>query len=140
MRFHIPVLAVVMALAPAVACASFEAVTAAPVIIDGDTFDIGTERIRLKGPDAPESHKARCAAEQVVAKQATNRLQQLLAAGPITIQRDGIDRYGRTLAVVMTGGVDVGEALIAEGLAVRWQPGRRAWAERARHWCPGFTE
>jgi micrococcal nuclease len=39
------------------------------------------------------------------------------------------DRYGRTLARVAVGGADLGEALIAAGLARRWD-GRR------RPWCP----
>ena len=105
-------------------------------VIDGDTFVLGQERIRLKGPDAPELRSSRCLAERRMARKATIRLGELLMHEPIRIQRDGIDRYGRTLAYVYTADdQEVGEVLVAEGLAVKWKPGRAAWAERAKYWC-----
>lgn len=47
--------------------------------------------------------------------------------GPIEQRREGVDN-GRTLAVVWVGGQDVGEVLVAEGLA-------RAWGGRREPWC-----
>ena len=112
------------------------------VLVDGDTLALGHERIRLEGPDTPESYKPRCDAELVVALQAKQKLRELLGDNEIVIERHGVDKYGRTLARLYVGDSDteIGEQLIASGLAVRWQPGRAAWLERARHWCPGYTE
>ena len=116
------------------------------VIVDGDTLDIAGERIRLLGPDAPESHESRCEAELVVALKAKARLRALVdeAEGPLLLERHGRDRYGRTLARVYVRrvgrSVEVGDVLMTEGLAVQWRPGRAAWLVRAQHWCPSFTE
>ena len=123
--------------------AELVAVTGIVRIIDGDTFVLDGERIRLEGPDAPELHKARCPNEKAVAVQATERLQELIGTGPLLIERHGLDRFGRTLAFVYANGDgehEVGDILIEERLAVEWKPGRAAWAERARHWCPTFYE
>ena len=40
--------------------------------------------------------------------------------GPVKIQRQGLDQYGRTLARVVVNGIDAGEWLIRRGLARRW--------------------
>ena len=37
------------------------------------------------------------------------------------------DRYGRKLRVVERDGVSLGETLVAEGLARRWEGRRRPW-------------
>ena len=59
----------------------------------------------------------------------------MLDGGPIRIQRDGRDRYGRTLAMVFAGDTDVGAALLSEGHALRYQPGREAKLARLKAWC-----
>jgi endonuclease YncB( thermonuclease family) len=41
----------------------------------------------------------------------------------------GQDRYDRTLATMWVDGVDVGETLIAEGLARRWPDGPEFWCK-----------
>jgi micrococcal nuclease len=97
-------------------------------ITDGDTFRIREERIRIANIDTPEMPgRARCADEEVLALKARTRLGELLAAGPVTIEREGVDRYGRTLALVRVSGVDVGEQLIAEGAAQRWMGRKATW-------------
>jgi micrococcal nuclease len=100
------------------ACAASGHGAAALRVVVGDTFDLGTERIRVMGVDAPELHGAACASEYRRAVQARDRLADLLADGP-AIARHGLDRYGRTLAVVTVDGVDVADVLIGgdHGLA-----------------------
>lgn len=109
------------------------------VIIDGDTVSIDRERIRILNIDAPESRGARCEAELVAGLKAKERLAQLLRAGDITIRRcDGRrcqDRYGRTLARLESGGRDVGEVLVREGLALPWASGPGARQARVIYWC-----
>ncbi len=105
------------------------------VIIDGDTVQIGGERIRLLDIDAPESFRSACEAELVAGLQAKERLRALLDGQDVTIERDGRDRFGRTLARLFTEDGDVGEILLSERLALRYVPGRRA--DRVDHWCGG---
>lgn len=98
-------------------------------VVDGDTFWIDGEKIRVADIDAPETHPSRCPEEARLGNAATERLRALLNAGPVTLapaDRD-TDRYGRKLRVVMRGGKSLGEALVAEGLARRWIGHREPW-------------
>lgn len=120
---------------PAAALPRAEAVSlAAPVrrddirVTDGDTFRVSDERIRIANIDTPEMPgRARCQVEADRAVAAKARLTQLLAAGPVVLEREGVDRYGRTLAIVRVNGVDIGEQLIREGEAQRWMGRKATW-------------
>lgn len=98
-------------------------------VVDGDTFWMQGERIRLADIDAPETHPPRCAREARLGKAATRRLQVLLSEGPVTLQSPGrdTDRYGRKLRIATRGGVSIGERLVDEGLARPWEGRRRPW-------------
>ena len=98
-------------------------------VVDGDTFYLNGENIRLADIDAPEV-AARCAAEANLAVRATRRLQALLSEGHLTLTKPGEDQdeYGRRHRVVMRDGRSIGEVMISEGLA-------RPWARRAESWC-----
>ena len=119
-------------------------------VIDGDTVRLapqagrspvgnhaGGETVRVFNIDAPETRPcsgsakrdstrscARCEAEAALGYKAKERLARLLSGARIAIHRcDGArcqDQYGRTLARLKANGRDVGETLIAEGLATRW--------------------
>lgn len=99
-------------------------------VVDGDTFRLWGERIRVVGIDAPERG-------QPGAGRATARLDALLRSGPLTLVRRGRDVYCRTLANVYVNGVSVAAVMRREGLArgdrapLRfrrggWRPGRAA--------------
>ena len=96
-------------------------------VVDGDTIWVKGEKIRLLDIDTPETHPPRCAREGQLGHAATQRLYALLNGAPVSMRRDGTDRYGRTLAVVMTNNRPVGDQLIAEGLARPYGNGRRSW-------------
>jgi endonuclease YncB( thermonuclease family) len=66
------------------------------VFIDGDTFALGSERVRILNIDAPETRGARCERELVLGLKAKERLAGLLRAGSVDVVRDGEDRYSRT--------------------------------------------
>lgn len=101
-------------------------------VTDGDTIRVADERIRIANIDTPEMPgRARCAYEADKALAAKARLGQLLAGGEITIARDGVDKYGRTLATLRVNGRDVGEQLVAEGAAQRWEGHKAQWCEAA---------
>lgn len=103
------------------------------VVTDGDTIRAGDERIRIIGIDAPELGKrSRCVAEQKAAEKARDFLSTALASGPVTITRQGEDRYGRTLAYVFVNGRDIADTMIDLDLGRPYMGGRRdGWCETA---------
>jgi endonuclease YncB( thermonuclease family) len=108
-------------------------------VIDGDTFearvhvwpglDVNT-KIRLRNIDAPELH-ARCADEAAKAQAARTALETMLATGPVTVSRIGIDKYGgRVDALAATRDTpDISAALLTGGFARSYDGGRRG------SWC-----
>ncbi|MGB3503489.1 MAG: thermonuclease family protein [Mesorhizobium sp.] len=54
-------------------------------------------------------------------------LKQALNGRAFTITRNGSDRYGRTLAKIRFNGEDVGDGLIAQGLAHKWRGYKEEW-------------
>lgn len=99
------------------------ALTVLASAIDGDTVTIRGETIRIANIDAPEIGQAKCDAEHRLAMVAKRRLQDLLSSGRIEVHVGGpesgrkVDRYNRTLATITVDGQDVGDILVAEGLA-----------------------
>lgn len=89
-------------------------------VIDGDTIDVGSTRVRLMGIDAPEQDQTckhpthgdwRCGAE------VTRAVGKWLEGRNVTCDQTGTDRYGRALAICWYQGADVGGVLVSEGLA-----------------------
>src|SRR5437667_190894 len=115
-------------------------------VVDGDTFRLHGERVRIVGIDTPERGQPESA-------RATYRLLTLLRSGPIVVVRHGRDVYCRTLADVYVNGWNVAAVLRSEGFekakpavirfrrragpragaGARWSPDTRA----CRSWdCP----
>lgn len=65
--------------------------------IDGDTLACGTERVRLRGIQAPERGEPGAA-------EATRRLDGKVRGQRVTLVRHGKDRFGRTRADVYVRG------------------------------------
>ena len=99
-------------------------------VVDGDTIWYRGTKIRIADINTPEVSRPACPREAALGERATLRLTALLNAGGFTLEREvrDEDRYGRKLRVVTRGGQSLGDVLVAEGLAERWQ-GRRG------HWC-----
>jgi endonuclease YncB( thermonuclease family) len=84
-------------------------------------------KVRIANIDTPEI-KARCPAEERGAIAAREAIVDLLRhAARIDLVLLGRDRYRRILARVLADGRDVGELLIARGLARPWEGHRRSW-------------
>lgn len=100
-------------------------------VIDGDTIKYGGMRIRLVGFDTPETYDHKCAAEKVRGDAATKRLRLLIrnASSLQLLLRNERDQYGRELGSLLVDGLNVGDVLISEGLARRYNGGQR------RGWC-----
>ena len=98
-------------------------------VVDGDTFWLNGEKVRIADINAPETHSAGCAAEQALGDRAAQRLAALLNAGPFTLDIAGraTDRYGRALRVVRRSGRSLGAQLVSEGLAEPWRGRRSDW-------------
>ncbi len=98
-------------------------------VVDGDTFWMKGEKIRLADIDAPETHPPRCAYEADLGERATNRFQELLNEGPVALEPVDRDRdvYGRKLRIVTRDGRSLGRQLVDEGLARVWTGARRPW-------------
>jgi endonuclease YncB( thermonuclease family) len=98
-------------------------------VVDGDTIRYRGEVIRIAGIDAPEIHGYRCGSERDLGRRAADRLLQLINAGPFDIVRYGRDndKYGRKLRAIERDGRSLGDMLVAEGLARRWDGARRSW-------------
>lgn len=98
-------------------------------VVDGDTFWMDGVKIRIADIDTPETHPPRCAEEAALGARATERLRDLLNAGPLELTSVGrdVDRYGRKLRVVSRAGQSIGDMLVAEGLAREWDGARRPW-------------
>jgi len=107
-------------------------------VYDGDTVELicdGESRTaRIKGFDTPETRDPGCAAEAALGKAATERLRVLVNGGTVTLESHGRDKYGRVLTTLKVAGHDVGDTLVAEGLAVPYRDAARI------NWCARLEE
>jgi endonuclease YncB( thermonuclease family) len=111
-----------------------------PGVVRGHAVSETGEARYLVGIDAPEvGTHARCPAEATAGLEAKAALAGLIRRRPVEVIRTGVDRYHRTLARLSVDGHDVDAAMLAAGAALPYRPGRAAWADRCRHWCPGAT-
>lgn len=108
------------------ACGAGKRVTC---VVDGDTFWLRGDKIRIADINTPETHRPGCVMEAALGAQAKRRLTQLLNAGPFALEsgKRDTDRYGRLLRTVTRSGRSLGNVLVAEGLAERWTGRRRDW-------------
>lgn len=83
---------------------------------DGDTIWWQGEKIRLVDIDTPELN-SKDPEERARAIAARDRLVELIGSRQLVIERQGTDRYGRTLARIGT----IGDQLVKEGHARRWK-------------------
>lgn len=98
-------------------------------VVDGDTFWLGGQKIRIADIDTPELSPPRCEAERIKGEAAKIRLLDLLNGGAFSLvagDRDE-DRYGRKLRKIVRDGQSIGEILVSEGLARRWDGARHPW-------------
>ncbi len=98
-------------------------------VIDGDTFIMNGDRIRIADIDAPETNGL-CEHEIKLAARATRRLRELLNDGPFEVRANAsrdLDAYGRKLRTLHRDSRSIGDVLVGEGLARRWTGRRLPW-------------
>ena len=106
-------------------------ITRRTCVVDGDTFWLEGEKIRIADIDTPEISEPKCDSEYQLGMKATYRLRDLLNEGTFEVRPIGNrdeDRFGRKLRVVVRGGQSLGDRLVREGLA-------RTWTGRREPWC-----
>jgi endonuclease YncB( thermonuclease family) len=110
-------LALVLAAAPPAAAQSL---SGPAVALDGDTLEMGGERIRLFGIDAPEAGQTcdRKGVRWACGSDATRLLADMVAGRTVEcIPRDR-DIYGRVVASCRVGASDLAGVMVREGLAI----------------------
>jgi endonuclease YncB( thermonuclease family) len=98
-------------------------------VVDGDTIRYEGVKIRIADINTPETFEARCPSERALGNRATERMIDLLNPGNFSLEpvdRE-VDQYGRTLRVITRNGESLGDTLVDEGLAERWNGQRRQW-------------
>lgn len=99
-------------------------------VVDGDTLRYGGSTIRIEDIDTPETGRPQCASERRLGQRATRRLLELVNEGAFDVVHTGgrdTDVYGRKLRRIERHGRSIGETLVDEGLARRWDGARRSW-------------
>jgi endonuclease YncB( thermonuclease family) len=98
-------------------------------VVDGDTIWLAGQKIRIADINTPELSQPQCARERQLAIRARDRLHVLLNQGPVQLQRidRDEDRYGRKLRTIHRNGTSLGDTLVSEGLAHRWNGQRQSW-------------
>ena len=101
-------------------------------VVDGDTFSLGAERVRLWGVDAPEGRQVcQNAQDQGYAcgDVARDQLVGLIGGRAVRCEVRDRDPYGRAVARCLAGSTDLGEAMVRAGWAVDYvQFSRGAYA------------
>lgn len=88
--------------------------------VDGDSLSVGGMSVRIFGIDAPEG-KQTCrkdGSEWPCGEEARVRLERLISNGPVRCDSQGLDTFGRTVAICKVGGMDIGQAMVGDGWAV----------------------
>ena len=113
---------------------------------DGDTIKARNSRFRLTGFDTPEIGRSKCASEKALGRRAKRELQAIIDSGiklDLTEVRCSCPESkigtrwcnnGRKCGTLSVNGKNVGEAMIAQGLASRFVCSRTK-CPKQESWC-----
>lgn len=94
-------------------------------VIDGDTIDVraghDVRRVRIADIDTPEvGRTARCPLEIELGQKAAIYLRGMILNDVVRVRVRKVDYYRRDFAYVTWWDIDIGQHLIAQGLAKPW--------------------
>jgi len=122
--------ALIAALGPPVLAAPLPSLTGQASVIDADTIEIRSQRVRLNGIDAPESNqicfdargnKWRCG------QKASLALADLIGRSHVSCRISGLDKYDRQIGTCSVGGTDINQWLVRAGWALAYRKYSRAY-------------
>ncbi len=93
-------------------------------VVDGDTFDVGTTRVRLHGIDAPERDQPCTTMDGqnwACGDWVTRQVTDLYQGAQARCQPLDKDRYGRIVARCFVQSRDIGREMVAQGLAYAYR-------------------
>ena len=114
---------VLLAVALAFPAPALADITGTASVIDGDTIEIHGQRIRFHGIDAPESRQTCVASSEVwrCGQKAALALSDFIGPSPVTCEKQGTDRYGRTIATCYVRGEDIEAWMVLNGWALAYR-------------------
>lgn len=130
-----------LALAVGLMAAAPAEVAGSARVVDGDTFSVGAERVRLWGVDAPEGRQICQDAKgqgYACGDAARERLVRLIGGQAVRCEVRDRDPYGRAVSRCRAKSVDLGEAMVRAGWAVdysQFSRGAYASAEAEARWA-----
>ncbi len=97
-------------------------VSGRPNLVDGDSFRLGNEEVRLVGIDAPEGRQtcSRASATWACGEESRRTLARLIGGRPISCRAAERDQHGRLLAVCSVDGRDLNREMVASGMALAY--------------------
>jgi endonuclease YncB( thermonuclease family) len=113
------------------------AISGPATVTDGDSVEIGGQRIRLFGIDAPEATQTcdRAGVSWACGSAAADQLRGLIGDATLSCDGNELDDFGRLLAVCHVNGADLNKTLVAQGWATAFRKYSSAYVadeERAR--------
>src|SRR5512143_2646213 len=100
-----------------------EAITGRAKVVDGDSLEIGSDRVRLFGIDAPEGRQDCLRNGQAwrCGDDAAAKLRSLVQGATVRCLPRDTDEYGRSVAVCKNGNTDIHAEMVRAGLALAYR-------------------
>ncbi|MCY3790352.1 MAG: thermonuclease family protein [Gemmatimonadetes bacterium] len=125
-------------------------VSGTATVLDGDTVEVASVRVRLHGIDAPETAQTCTAGARrwACGREAKAQLVGLLSGRRVVCDGGDQDRYQRAVAVCWVGDVEVNRWMVSQGWALAYRRYSRAYvgaeaaarAARRGMWQGRFVE
>jgi endonuclease YncB( thermonuclease family) len=92
-------------------------------VIDGDSLTVGGRAVRLFGIDAPEGRQTceRGGAAWACGEESASQLRSLIEVHDVNCQGQGVDQYGRLIAVCSSNGFDLNRTMVEAGWATAFR-------------------
>lgn len=118
-------------------------------VVDGDSLSVSGFSVRLFGIDAPEGKQTcdRDGAKWACGEDSATQLKMLVGSNRVECRGQGIDAYGRTVAVCWADGFELNKTMVEQGWATAFRKyssdyvpeEARAKAARRGIWSSSFA-